>query len=76
MCGLYPLKTFSEIEPTPRFAFRSLESDDDTAPFDQSTGLLEIKAAGTGFMLTRRTVFERMIGAHPEAKLHVAVRRS
>ncbi len=49
--------------------FRRLESDDDTASFDQSTGLLEIAEAGTGFMLTKRTVYERLIQAYPESRI-------
>lgn len=69
VCGLYPRKTQHANGPMHRFVFRPLESDDDTAPFDQSTGLLEIAEAGTGFMLTKRTVYERMIEAYPESRI-------
>ena len=39
------------------------------ASFDERTDLLEIKSAGTGFMMTKRVVYERMIEAYPETKI-------
>ena len=39
----------------------------------QNSGLLEIEAAGTGFMLTKRAVFERMIEAYPESRIEHGV---
>jgi hypothetical protein len=55
-CGAYPLKTLK-----PRVVFNSMPG----ATVD-ADGMLEVREAGTGFMLIHREVFERMIAAFAE----------
>lgn len=69
VCGLYALKTTQVLNPMNSFAFRPLDME--VATFDEQTGLLEIAAAGCGFMLTRRSVYEQMAQAHPDSKITV-----
>lgn len=60
IAGAYPLKTLQN--PT-RFAFKPLE---EAQP--DSNGVVEVAAAGTGFMLIKRNVLEQMTRAHKELK--------
>lgn len=69
VCGLYPFKQSPGQGLNPRFVFQSLKTDDWSMPRDRLTGLLEVTACGAGFMLTKRTVYERLAAAYPESKL-------
>lgn len=57
VAGLYRAKT-----PEVRYDYGALPG---VAP-DPCTGLMEVDCAGTGFMLTRRSVYEAMMAAFPE----------
>jgi len=57
MCGLYPMKCYP-----PRFVINSLPNPSKEGPLE------EVSTAGTGFMLIKREVIEKMIAHHPELK--------
>jgi hypothetical protein len=59
VCGWYPKK---QLEFAP--VYNKLPA----ASIDPETALLEVRHAGTGMMLIRRNVIERMIEAHPELR--------
>lgn len=46
--------------------FRWTEREDGTRSVRESDGLIELKDAATGFMLIKRSVFEKMINAYPD----------
>lgn len=60
VCGAYRLKSAS-VE----YAHTPLQG----AQVEPGTGLIEVSSAGTGFMLTKRVVYERMIAAYPEKRI-------
>ncbi len=60
ICGAYPKKM------TPRaYAVNFLGG---TSPRDATSGLIEIEAAASGFLMIRRDIFERMMAAYPETR--------
>lgn len=59
-CGCYPVKR----EPTVTTAWK----DGRLVELDKFDGPTEIDFAGTGFLLIRRNVFEKMQEAHPETR--------
>jgi hypothetical protein len=60
VAGLYRRK-----HPVERYDFGELPG----AEPDPATGLLEAHCVGTGFMLTKRCVYERMAAAYPERRI-------
>jgi hypothetical protein len=56
VCGMYPLK-----RTVPGWVVNNVPGAD-----MQSNGLVQVREAGTGFMLIRRDVLEAMAAAHPE----------
>jgi hypothetical protein len=60
ICGAYPKKM------TPRaYAVNFLH---DRAAAGDASGLIEVEAAASGFLMIRRDVFERMMAAYPETR--------
>lgn len=67
VCGLYVLKTTKFSHPVERFVFGPLDAADTI--IDEDRGLFEIDCAGTGFMMTKRVVYERMMAAYPDSRI-------
>ena len=61
VCGLYPKKQEGQIE----WVINTLPGQ---FPGPDARGLQKVRYAGTGFMLIRRDVFEKMIVAYPECE--------
>ena len=62
-CGIYPKKVLP-----PSFPVNFSPSASSLINQHPRTGFIEIKDAPTGFLMVRRTAFERMMAAYPERK--------
>lgn len=69
VCGLYPKKEVNQGNLPAHYVFRPLNTGSPIPPSDPATWLLEVDAAGAGFMLTKRVVYERMMKAYPQEKI-------
>ncbi len=62
-CGVYPKKCLP-----PEYPVNFMPGASDHLNQDEQTGYVEIKDAPTGFLMVRRSAFERMMAAYPERK--------